>query len=67
MTANWDAPSGDEWTIPLGLGISRTTVFSGRAITLAAQYYHNVARPQSGPGNQLRLVLTLLYPEAREP
>ena len=28
ITANWDAPSGKEWTVPLGFGISRTTVFN---------------------------------------
>ena len=65
ITANWDAEPGERWTVPLGIGISRTTVFSGRPITLAAQYYHNVTRPEAGPGNQLRLVMTLLFPPAR--
>jgi hypothetical protein len=65
MTANWDGEPGERWTVPLGIGISRTTVFNGRPITLAAQYYHNITRPDAGPGNQLRLVMTLLFPPAR--
>ena len=28
ITANWDAESGQQWTVPMGAGISRTTVFS---------------------------------------
>src|SRR4029078_11031765 len=48
ITAHWDAEPGERWTVPLGIGISRTTVFSGRPITLAAQYYHNVTRPEAG-------------------
>ena len=65
MTANWDGAPGERWTIPLGIGISRTTVFNGRPMSLAAQYYHNLERPSAGPGNQLRLVMTLLFPPAR--
>lgn len=45
ITANEDAPSGDRWTVPLGLGITRTTVFNKRPMSLGLQYYHNVERP----------------------
>ena len=38
ITANWDAPSGQQWTVPLGFGISKTTVFNGRPTQLAVQY-----------------------------
>ena len=65
ITANWDGAPGDRWTVPLGIGLSRTTVFNGRPMSLAAQYYHNLERPDAGPGNQLRLVMTLLFPPAR--
>lgn len=63
MTANWDAPDGEAWTVPLGVGITRTTVFGKRPINIAAQYYANVERPAGSPANQLRLVLALLYPK----
>ena len=35
ITANWDAESGQKWTVPIGAGISRTGVFSGKPMTLA--------------------------------
>jgi hypothetical protein len=63
ITANWDAPSGQQWTVPLGFGISRTTVFAGRPISIAAQYYHNVEHPDNAAANQIRLQVALLYPK----
>jgi hypothetical protein len=60
MTANWEAPTGNQWTVPLGLGISRTTVFNRRPISLGGQYYYNVEHPDGAAGQQLRF-----FPEAR--
>jgi hypothetical protein len=56
------AASGEQWTVPLGLGITRTTVFDGRPMSLGVQYYDNVERPQGGPWQQLRFSVSLLYP-----
>lgn len=65
ITANWDAPSGQQWTVPLGFGISKTTVFSGRPTQLGVQYYYNVKRPDGSGGQTLRLVYSLLFPTAK--
>lgn len=62
-TANWDAPDGEEWNIPLGLGISRTTVFNKRPMSFAAQFYRNVEHPSSGAETQIRVVVSFLYPK----
>ncbi len=67
MTANWDAASGNQWTVPLGLGINRTTVFNRRPMTLGVQYYYNVARPDGSAGGQLRFLISFLYPKAPKP
>ena len=67
ITANWDAPSGEEWTVPLGVGITKTTVFNRRPMNIGLQYYHNVVHPDSGPSDQVRIILALLYPTARKP
>ena len=53
ITANWDASDGDQWTVPIGLGITRTTVFNGRPMSLGVQYYDNVERPDGSAGQQL--------------
>jgi hypothetical protein len=62
MTANWDASDGNEWTVPLGIGITRTTVFNRRPMNLGVQYYYNVERPDGSAGQQLRFTVSLLYP-----
>jgi hypothetical protein len=67
ITANWDAPSGEEWNVPLGAGISKTTVFNGRPISVGVQYYHNVERPSGSAANQVRIQLSLLYPSVPKP
>jgi hypothetical protein len=63
ITANWDAPEGNEWTVPLGLGLTRTTVFNRRPMNIGVSYYYNVERPDGGPGQQLRFIIALLYPK----
>jgi hypothetical protein len=62
ITANWDAPSGQQWTVPIGLGVSRTTVFNGRPMSLGIQYYCNVERPDGTAASLLRITVSLLYP-----
>src|SRR5262249_8826890 len=64
ITANWDAEKGNQWTVPLGLGIPRTTVFNGRPMNLGIQYYYNVTRPDGAGSSQLRIQIALLYPQA---
>jgi len=65
ISANWNAPDGEEWTVPVGGGISRTVVFNRRPISLNVQYYHNVERPEGTAGQLLRFTVTLLYPTTR--
>jgi hypothetical protein len=38
ITANQDAADGERWTVPLGLGITQTTVFNRRPMNLGVQY-----------------------------
>jgi hypothetical protein len=65
ISANWDAAAGNQWTVPIGLGFSRTTVFNGRPMTLGMQYYYNLERPAGSGANQLRIVISLLYPKKK--
>ena len=66
ITANWSG-SGEQWTVPLGGGLSKTTVFNRRPMTIAGQYYYNVSHPASGPSSQFRLFISLLYPAGPKP
>ena len=39
ITANWNAPSGEEWTVPIGMGISKVDRIGSRPVSLGARHY----------------------------
>jgi hypothetical protein len=63
ITSNWSAPSGQQWTVPLGLGISKIAVVGKQPFNFSAQYYHNVVRPDNAGADQVRMVVALLFPK----
>jgi len=65
ITANWDAAPGNQWTVPLGAGVSKTTVFNGRPMTIGLTYSYNVKKPQGSAGEFVRFSLTFLYPRPK--
>ena len=65
IIANWDAPDGQEWTVPFGLGITRTVIFNNQPMSLGVTYFHNVKRPDTGPATQLRFNVSFLFPMKR--
>ena len=65
IVANWDAPEGQQWTVPFGVGITRTVVFKAQPMSLGFQYFKNVKRPDDGPGTLVRFNLTFIYPMKR--
>jgi hypothetical protein len=67
ITASWDAPSGETWTVPLGGGLTWTTTIGGQALNLGAQYFRNLERPDGSTDNQLRFVVAFLFPKKPPP
>ena len=65
ITADWNAPSGQQWTVPLGIGVSKVNKIGNQPVNLSLQYYHNVVRPDNGPADVVRMVFALLYPVER--
>ena len=63
ITANWEAESGDEWTVPFGGGVGKVTKFGKQPVNLSAQAYYNVEKPQFGADWQLRLQMQFLFPK----
>ncbi len=52
---NHEARGDDKWTLPLGIGVSRTMIFGGRPWKFGLQYWHYVESPDTfGPDYQLR-------------
>jgi hypothetical protein len=64
ITANWNAPEDEQWTVPIGMGISKVDRIGSRPVSLALQYYHLAERPADGADTMWRLLISFLYPKA---
>ena len=52
---NHEASSGNEWTFPVGIGASKTSIIGGRPWKFGIQYWHYVESPDNfGPAYQIR-------------
>jgi hypothetical protein len=47
ITYDHDAASGQELTLPVGVGINKTLILGGRPWQFSLQYYNNVVRPDA--------------------
>ncbi|MBE9549580.1 MAG: hypothetical protein IMF09_09265 [Proteobacteria bacterium] len=63
ITANWEADSGNKWTIPFGGGAGKIVRFGKIPTNLNAQIYYNVKKPDFAADWQLRLTATLMFPK----
>ena len=56
---NHEASSGNEWTIPLGIGTSKTTFIGGRPWKFGLQYWYYIESPDNfGPQHQIRFTVS---------
>jgi len=63
ITANWEAESGNQWTLPLGLGFGKLIKVGGKLpVNVNASYYYNVVTPDGGAASQLRIQAAVLLP-----
>ena len=63
ITANWEAESGNQWTIPFGGGFGKIFKIGKQPMNAQAQAFYNVEKPDSGPDWSLRLQLQFLFPK----
>lgn len=63
ITANWEAKSGQQWTVPLGLAVGQVMPIGNQPVNLQLGAYYNVIRPDIGPEWQIRFQLSLLFPK----
>jgi hypothetical protein len=63
ITANWEAPSSEQWTVPLGAGVGKLFRLGKLPINAQAGYYFNVEKPTGAADSQLRVQATLLFPK----
>ena len=56
---NHEAQSGQEWTFPLGVGVSKTTILDGQPWKFGLQYWNYIEQPDPfGPDWQVRFTVT---------
>lgn len=63
LTASWDAPSGQVWTVPLGGGFGKLMKIGNQPVNLRTEAYYNVARPDLGPRWQWGFTVQFLFPK----
>jgi hypothetical protein len=62
IRADWTAPSGQKWTVPMGASIGRLARIGEMPLTVQAGYYYNVERPEGASDWALRLQVRLILP-----
>ena len=63
ITANWEKPSDDRWTVPFGGGIGRLMRFGKQPVNLTLKAYKNVVHPDAGPEWSIVAGVSLLFPK----
>jgi len=63
ITADWKAESGQQWTVPLGLGVGKIFRFGELPVNTQLGAYYNVVKPDNGANWQLRVQVQLMFPK----
>jgi hypothetical protein len=62
ITYNHEAASGEELTLPLGLGITKTVALGGRPWQFKVEYWYNVVRPDVfAPEHTIRIGISPVF------
>jgi hypothetical protein len=65
ITANWTAPSGQKWLVPIGTGATKTFKLGDQPMQIGVQYFGNVVRPANTAYGTYRASFSLLFPIKR--
>jgi hypothetical protein len=64
-TANWEAESGEEWTVPINVIVSKVTHFGPFPMSVGGGAGYFAEQPAGGPDWKLRIVFTLILPRKK--
>ncbi|MGB6020493.1 MAG: hypothetical protein WBF77_12955 [Sulfurimonadaceae bacterium] len=62
-SANWEADSGNEWTIPVGGGVGKMFKIGDQAVNSKLEAYANAVQPDGAPDWSIRYTFQLLFPK----
>jgi hypothetical protein len=63
ITANWEASSGNVWTVPFGGGVGRIMKLGFQPINWQVNFYGNAAYPSQTSSWSMRMQLAFLFPK----
>ncbi len=63
ITANWNADSGNVWTVPIGAGIGHIFHLGKLPLNTQIGGYYNIVKPDFGPTWQLRIQAQVMFPK----
>lgn len=63
ITANWEADSDDQWTIPVGGGVGRLVKHGKLPVDYRLAAYYNAESPEFGPDWSLQFTVKFLFPK----
>ena len=63
ITANWEASSGNVWTVPFGGGVGRIMKLGFQPVNISAQFYGNAVHTKSGSPWGVRAQIAFLFPK----
>jgi hypothetical protein len=63
ITANWQASSGNVWTVPVGGGVGRVIKLGFQPVNISAAFYGNPVSPPGASTWNMRLQIALLFPK----
>ena len=62
ITANWEAASGNEWTIPIGGDVERLVKHDKLPVDYKLTIYKNVKKPRFRPDWNVQFAVKFLFP-----
>ena len=63
ITANWQASSGNVWTVPVGGGVGRVFRLGYQPLNASVAFFGNVVHPVGGSPWGMRVQLSFLFPK----
>ena len=66
ITANWEADSGDVWTVPFGIGVGRIFKIGKQHVNVNIKGYYSVWRPEDASDWNVQFQWSFLFPKKRK-
>jgi hypothetical protein len=61
ITTNWNAPEGEQWTVPLSFNVGKLKIFGKQPIKIFGGASYFVKKPTYGPDWQLNLQVVFIF------